>query len=377
MSSATESSYVAATRIAPGRPPVLPRGHAIARLRRLLFASPGSALATLVLASLCAWLGWWLFEWGVRDAVFRAGSTGAEACRAPGAGACWAFVGDKLRLVLFGIYPYEQQWRPAVATLLLVGVLALSSWPRMWRARMALTWAAVLAACALLMFGGLPGLPFVPDDAWGGLPVTLVIATFGIAGGFALSIPLALARHSRRGGMGKALAVAYIELARSVPLLAVLFLASVMIPLFLPQGMDVSKLLRVVIAFALFTAAYLAEVVRGGLMSVPPGQQEAATALGLSRFAVMARVVLPQALFAVLPALVNVFISFFKASSIVVVIGLFDLMTAANRAAADAQWQGFGTEVYLFVGAIYFVFCGAMSWYSARLQAARRAGRPG
>ena len=236
MSSATESSYVAATRIAPGRPPVLPRGHAIARLRRLFFASPGSALATLVLASLCAWLGWRLFEWGVRDAVFRAGGTGAEACRAPGAGACWAFVGDKLRLVLFGIYPYEQQWRPAVATLLLVGVLALSSWPRMWRARLAWTWAAVLAACAVLMFGGLPGLPFVPDDAWGGLPVTLVIATFGIAGGFALSIPLALARHSRRGGMGKALAVAYIELARSVPLLAVLFLASVMIGVFCRQA---------------------------------------------------------------------------------------------------------------------------------------------
>ena len=168
-------------------------------------------------------------------------------------------------------------------------------------------------------------------------------------------------RHAPGGGVGKALVVAYIELARSVPLLAVLFLASVMIPLFLPQDIDISKLLRVIIAFALFTSAYLAEVVRGGLMSVPHGQRDAATALGLTRFVSTTRVVLPQALTTVLPALVNVFIAFFKATSIVVVIGIFDLMTAAKRAAADAQWDGFGTEIYLFVAVIYFVFCSPMS----------------
>jgi general L-amino acid transport system permease protein len=157
----------------------------------------------------------------------------------------------------------------------------------------------------------------------------------------------------------------------------VLFLASVMFPLFLPQGMNLSKLLRVIVAFALFTAAYLAEVVRGGLLSIPGGQREAAMALGLTAFTTTARVLLPQALGAVLPALVNVFIAFFKATSIVVVIGIFDLMTAANRAVADSEWQGFGTEIYLFVGAIYFVFCYAMSRYSAWLQAARDPSRPG
>jgi len=146
----------------------------------------------------------------------------------------------------------------------------------------------------------------------------------------------------------------------------------VMVPLFLPQGMDLSKLLRVFVAFALVIAAYLAEVVRGGLQAIPRGQYEAATALGLTPTVITLRVILPQALSAVLPAIVNVFIAFFKATSIVVIVGIFDLMTAAKRAAADAQWQGFGTEIYLFVAAIYFVFCYAMSRYSARLQA--RAG---
>ncbi len=308
-------------------------------------------------------------------AVFSTNGQGPAACRAPGSGACWAIVGDKLRLILFGTYPYAQQWRPAAATVLLIAMYVLSTLPRLWNWRLPLAWVAALAALSVVMYGGVPGLPYVPDDEWGGLPVTLILATLGLAGGFPLAIVLALARHSRRGGVGRSLSVAFIELTRSVPLLAVLFLASVMIPLFLPQGMDVSKLLRVTIAFALFSAAYLAEVVRGGLLSVPRGQVEAAVALGLSPYVITTRIVLPQALFAVLPALVNVFIAFFKATSIAVVVGIFELMTAAKRATADAQWQGFGTEVYLFVAVIYFAFCSAMSWYSARLQASHDRGR--
>jgi general L-amino acid transport system permease protein len=368
--------YVAISRIEPARPPASAGGWP-AQMRRLFFGSAASSLATVLLALLCVTFAWKLFAWGVRDAVFSTAGAGPAICRAPGAGACWAFVGEKLRLILFGIYPYAQQWRPALAIGVLVGMYALSAWPRMWQPRLAWAWLLALAGCAILMFGGCFGLAYVPDDQWGGLPVTLIIATFGLVAGFALSLPLALLRHSRRGGMGKALAVAYIELVRSVPLLAVLFLASVMFPLFLPQGMNLSKLLRVIVAFALFTAAYLAEVVRGGLLSIPGGQREAAMALGLTAFTTTARVLLPQALGAVLPALVNVFIAFFKATSIVVVIGIFDLMTAANRAVADSEWQGFGTEIYLFVGAIYFVFCYAMSRYSAWLQAARDPSRPG
>ena len=363
--------YVAAARIAPAPPP---RSVSWARsLRTLFFGSFGSALTTALLLLVCGRLAWALYAWGVRDAVFSA--AGAPlTCRAAQAGACWAVIGEKLRLILFGTYPYAQQWRPAIAVLLLVAMYALSVQPRLWNWRLAVAWPVALCAFALLMFGGLLGLPPVSDDQWGGLPVTLILATLGLVIGFALAVPMALVRHAP-GGIVKALVVAYVELVRAVPLLAVLFLASVMIPLFLPQGMDISKLLRVVVAFALCTAAYLAEVVRGGLMAVPRGQRQAAMALGLTSFVTTTRIVLPQALTHVLPALVNVFISFFKATSIVVVVGIFDLMTAAKRAAADAQWEGFGTEIYLFVALIYFTFCAAMSWYSARLQARRDPGR--
>ncbi len=355
----------AASATRPGPPPV--DDGATARLRVLFFSSPASALATVVLVPLCAVLAWHVYTWAIRDAVFR--TAGApETCRAA-AGACWAVVAEKLRLILFGTYPYAQQWRAALAVAVLVAAYVASAVPRWQGWTLVPLWAVALAAFALLMFGGVAGLPSVPDDQWGGLPVTLILATLGLVAGFALAIPMALVRHAPGGGLGKALVVAYIELVRSIPLLAVLFLASVMIPLFLPQGMDVSKLLRVTVAFALFTSAYLAEVVRGGLRAVPNGQRDAAAALGLTPFVSATRIVLPQALTAVLPALVNVFIAFFKATSIVVVVGIFDLMTAAKRAAADAQWEGFGTEIYLFVAAVYFTFCYAMSRYSARLQA--------
>jgi general L-amino acid transport system permease protein len=365
--------YVAVARFEPAAPPPSTAGWR-ASPRKLLFSSPASSIVTVLLALACGALGWQLFIWGIRDAVFSAAGA-PQTCRAAGAGACWAVIGEKLRLILFGTYPYAQQWRPAVAMVVLLAMYVVSARPRFWNWRLPLAWAVALGAFSVLMFGGVLGLAYVPDDQWGGLPVTLILATLGLVAGFALAIPLALVRHAPGGGIAKALVVAYIELARSVPLLAVLFLASVMVPLFLPQGTDISKLLRVIIAFALFTSAYLAEVVRGGLMSVPGGQRQAAAALGLGPLVITTRIVLPQALTAVLPALVNVFIGFFKATSVVVVVGIFDLMTAAKRAAADAQWEGFGTEIYLFVAALYFVFCYAMSSYSARLQAARDPAR--
>ena len=367
-------SFVARTRIAPAPPPAARRGW-LPRIRAAFFPTPATSAVTIVLAALVAACLWKLILWGIVHAVFTTQGRGPDACRVAGAGACWAVVGDKFRLIVFGIYPYAQQWRAGLAMAVLVAMYLLSTRPGWWNRRLVLAWLLALTAFGILMWGGIPGLPYVPDDQWGGLPVTLILATLGLAAGFPLAVALALLRHASRPGVGKALAVAYVEMARSVPLLAVLFLASVMIPLFLPQGMDLSKLFRVFVAFALFTAAYLAEVVRGGLQAVPRGQYEAAAALGLSWRVTTLRIVLPQALTAVLPALVNVFIAFFKATSIVVIVGVFDLMTAAKRAVADAQWQGFGTEIFLFTGAIYFVFCYAMSRYSARLHASLDTGR--
>ena len=353
-------------------PPALARGVV---LRQALLGSSWAALVTVALTAAVAALAWHAVDWGLLRAVFSTGGAGPDACRVDGAGACWAAVAEKARLILFGSFPYAEQWRAGLAVAVLVALYATSAWPGLRRGALLSIWVLALAATAALMWGGVFGWRFVPSDQWGGLPVTLILATGGLAAGFPLALVLALLRHSARGGVGKALAVAVIELVRAVPLLAVLFLASVMVPLFLPPGWDVAKLLRVTAAFALFTAAYLAEVVRGGLQAVPAGQLEAARALGLPRHVVTLRIVLPQALAAVLPAIVNVFIAFFKATSIVVVVGIFDLMTAAKRAAADAQWQGFGTEIFLAVGAIYFVCCWSMSAYSARLQRELDAAR--
>jgi general L-amino acid transport system permease protein len=359
---------VAAQRIAARPRPAEAGGWAA--LRRRYFATPRSALLTVALLLVAAGCAWRLLDWGLLRAVFTTGAAGPDACRVEGAGACWAVIGEKARLIVFGLYPPAEQWRPALAMAVLLAAVVAATRRAWWNARLVVACVAALLAFFVLMRGGVAGLSVVPDDQWGGLPVTLILATLGLAGGFPLAVVLALARNQPHGGVGKAVAVAVIELVRAVPLLAVLFLASVMIPLFLPQGMELSKLLRVVAAFVLFTAAYLAEVIRGGLQAVPRGQLEAAAALGLSRWVTTTRIVLPQALAAVLPALVNVFIAFFKATSIVVVVGIFDLMTAAKRAVADPAWQGFGTEVYLFAGAIYFVFCHAMSRYSAGLQRA-------
>jgi general L-amino acid transport system permease protein len=189
----------------------------------------------------------------------------------------------------------------------------------------------------------------------------------GFAVAFPLGVGLALGRRSELPAI-KGLCVAYIELVRGVPLITFLFMASVMFPLFVPQGLAVDKLLRTQLAFIMVISAYLAEVVRGGLQAIPKGQYEAATSLGLPYWPSMVLVVLPQALRLSVPALVNTFIAFFKDTSLVIVIGLFDLLGAAKAVIVDARWMGFGVEIYLFAGAVYFAVCFAVSQYSRRLE---------
>jgi general L-amino acid transport system permease protein len=225
------------------------------------------------------------------------------------------------------------------------------------------------------MWGGVLGLPFVTQERWGGLPVTLILATFGLALGFPLGIFVALGRRSKLPAI-RSLCVLYVELIRGVPLISLLFMASVMFPLFMPEGFNIDKLLRAQIAIVLFAGAYLAEVVRGGLQAVPRGQAEAADALGLSYWQKNRLIVLPQAIRHVIPPLVNTFIAFFKDTSLVLIIGIFDLLTTAKTAIIDPAWQQFSVEVYLFVAMIYFAFCFAMSRYSKYLEAqGRRTGR--
>jgi general L-amino acid transport system permease protein len=217
------------------------------------------------------------------------------------------------------------------------------------------------------MWGGVLGLSFVPQERWGGLAVTLILATFGLAFGFPLGVLVALGRRSHLPAI-KAICVMYVELIRGVPLVSLLFMASVMLPLFLPDGINIDKLLRAQIAIILFAGAYLAEVVRGGLQALPKGQAEGADALGLSYWQKTGLIVLPQALRLVIPPLVNTFIGFFKDTSLVLIIGIFDLLTAGKTAIIEPAWQGFSLEVYIVVGLIYFAFCFAMSRYSQRLE---------
>jgi len=212
------------------------------------------------------------------------------------------------------------------------------------------------------------GLPYVENERWGGLILTLLLASFGIAAAFPLSILLALGRRSEMPVI-RALCVGYIELIRGVPLISVLFMASVMLPLFLPPGLTLDKLLRAQVALVLFAAAYLAEVVRGGLQAIPKSQYEMADALGLTYWQKTLHVVLPQALRIAVPPLVNTFIGLFKDTSLVLIIGLFDLLSTIKVSLTDPAWSGFGLEAYVFAALVYFVFCYAMSLYSRRLEA--------
>ena len=218
------------------------------------------------------------------------------------------------------------------------------------------------------MWGGVAGLTYVPQDQWGGLPLTLILATFGLALGFPLAVVVALGRRSTKLPAVKALCVLYVELIRGVPLITLLFMASVMFPLFLPDGINIDKLLRAQVAIILFAGAYLAEVVRGGLQALPKGQYEAADALGLSYWKKTGFIVLPQALRLVIPPLVNTFIGFFKDTSLVLIIGLFDLLSAGKVAISEPAWAAYSTEVYLALAAIYFVFCFTMARYSRGLE---------
>lgn len=336
---------------------------------RRLFNTPLNAMISTLLLPLLVLAGARFVDWALVDAVW----TGTPAdCRAAGKGACWAFVHEKYRLILFGRYPYAEHWRPLVAMGVLVALLLASTRDRLWNWRLGVLWAVGLVAVGVLMWGGVLGLSFVPTPRWGGLPLTLMLAVFGIFGAMPLALLLALGRRSTMP-MIRALCVVYIELIRGVPLISVLFMASVMFPLFLPQGIEINQLLRAQIGFLLFTAAYLAEVIRGGLQAIPSGQNEAADALGLSYWRKQRLVMLPQALGKVIAPMVNVFIGAFKDTSLVVIVGLLDLLLATRTALGDAPWRPYFIEAYLFIGFIYFVCCFAMSRYSQRFETARGA----
>ena len=338
-------------------------------LRRALWHDRRNAIATLALGGVFAWLGFQLVSWALVNAIWTLPpDAGSALCRAArGDAACWAVIHERFRFILFGGYPYDAQWRPAAACALFVLLYAISARRAWWTPWLLLPWCAVPIAAIVLLRGGILGLDEVPSDAWGGLPLTFVLSTVGFAAAFPPAVALALGRRSEMPAI-RVLCIAYIEIVRSVPLVTFLFMASVMFPLFVPAGITVDKLLRAQLAFTIVIAAYVAEVVRAGLAAVPGGQYEAAASLGLGFWRTTLLVVLPQALRVSIPALVNTFIGFFKDTSLVTMIGLFDLLGAAKAVLADPKWVGFGVEVYLFAAGVYFVFCWAVSRYSQHLE---------
>jgi general L-amino acid transport system permease protein len=342
--------------------------------RANLFGSWWSAAVTLVLGYLILRVAFAFIGWAVLHAVWSVpynaqGIPDTSTClKLQGIGACWAVVADKYRLILFGRYPYAEQWRPALSVVLFIALYVVSGMRRFWRKELALIWVATLVAIGVLMWGGVFGLMPVPEDEWGGLPITLILATLGLACAFPLAILVALGRRSTTLPAVHLLCVLYVELIRGVPLVALLFMASVMFPLFLPEGVNFDNLLRVQIAIILFVAAYVAEIIRAGLQALPKGQAEAADALGLSYWQKTGFIILPQALRLVIPPLVNTCIGFFKDTSLVLIVGMFDLLMMGKVALSDPPWQSFFTEVYVLLALIYIAFCFAMSKYSRGLE---------
>lgn len=322
--------------------------------------------ANLILGALLLWAGWHLFDWAVLKAVFR---PDAAACHAlEGSGACWGVVAEKYRVILFGRYPLDEQWRPLLATLLMLGLLGISTLQRFRNRRLWLVWSIGLALFIFLLKGGLFGLENVDTPRWGGLPLTLILTVFGLAGAFPLAVLLALGRNGRLPVV-RTLCTVFIELVRGVPMVAVLFMAAFLFPLFMPRGWEFPSLLRVLVAIILFAGAYMAEVIRGGLLAVPKGQAEAAQALGLSYWQVQLTVILPQALRNVLPALMNSAIALFKDTSLVIIVGLFELTGALGLAVdGDPKWRAFALDGYLFIALIYWIGCFTTSRYSRSLE---------
>jgi len=271
------------------------------------------------------------------------------------------------RFILLGSYPFDQQWRPTVACLLFISLYAVSTLRSFWRPWLLALWIGVPSAAVLLLRGRFLGLSGVPSEFWGGLPLTFVLSTVGFSAAFPLGVALALGRLSRLPAI-RVLCVAYIEVIRGVPIVTFLFMAAVMFPLFMPQNFTVDKLLRAQVAFVVVIAAYLAEVIRAGLQAVPKGQYEAAASMGLTFWPTTILITLPQALRITIPGLVNTFISIFKDTSLVAVIGLFDLLGTAKAVLVDPKWIGFAVEVYFFVACVYFVFSFAVSQYSQYLE---------
>lgn len=333
--------------------------------RANLFSTPINTVLTLVALGLLYAVLPPFVDWAFLTADWR-GDTRADCTSG---GACWVFIRARFDQFIYGFYPAMERWRVDAAFVVLIAAVTPLFLPMVRRK-------GALAVALVLLFpwvavgffsGGVFSLSAVETEKWGGLMLTLIVAGVGITASLPIGILLALGRQSSMPVI-RTLCILFIELWRGVPLITVLFMAAVMLPLFLPDGVTLDKLLRALIGVSLFAGAYMAEVVRGGLQAVPRGQVEAAQALGLGYWRIMISVVLPQALRIVIPGIVNVFVALFKDTTLVLIIGLFDFLGIIKTALTNPEWLGYSVEGYVFAALVFWIFCFSMSRYSAHLE---------
>lgn len=335
--------------------------------RERLFGTPVTTVVTLLLAAALAWLAVPLIRWALIDASWS-GQTRSDCA---GTGACWVFIKARFGQFMYGLYPIEERWRANLAGIVFaLSAAAIVLAPQRLKLRLGLLALAVLPPLGIWLLAGGFGLRPIETREWGGLMLTVFLALYASLIAIPLGILLALGRQSELKVI-RLVAVLFIEFWRGVPIIAVIFLASLLLPLIMPSGIGVDRLARAVIGLGFCIAAYMAEAVRGGLQALPKGQREAATALGLSYWKATWFIILPQALRIALPAITNEFIALVKNTTLVLVVSILDLLGIAQASLADPAWVGMNMEAYVFSGGIYWLICFALSRWSRRLERRR------
>jgi general L-amino acid transport system permease protein len=327
-----------------------------------LFSSPFNTILTIIIAGILWFSIIPFLQWAFIDSCWSPDANCREV-----KGACWSIISSNYKVILFGFYPQDILWRPITAIILLVMLLIISRNRNYWNKILGYSWIIGLVVMGILLKGGIFGLVSVDIGQWGGIILTLLLSVFGLTAAYPLGILLALGRQSKMPVI-KTFSIFYIELIRGVPLISLLFMSSVVFPLLLPEGVSINGILRAQVAIIMFTAAYIAEVVRGGLQGMNKGQFEAADSIGLNYSKTMRLIILPQALKIVIPPSVSVLISAFKDTSLVVIIGLYDLLKTTQSTLSEPKWMGFSAEAYIFLAVIYFICCFFMSNYSRKLE---------
>ncbi len=348
----------------PDLPPPVSQTGIIGWMRENLFSSWLNSILTLI----SLYVVWTVLSAVISYTIINANFVGTSQADCTGTGACWVFIKARFGQNMYGFYPESERWRVDLGyvlgaiglVLVLTDIVKNKKWPAIY------LFGVYPVLCYFLFYGGF-GLEVVETSQWGGLFLTLVLASVSIFVALPLGIVLALGRRSEMPVV-RMMCVGFIELIRAVPLISVLFMASVMLPLFLPEGTNFDKLVRALVGMSLFSAAYMAEVVRGGLQAIPKGQMEAAKSLGLGYWQAMTFIILPQALKIAIPSIVNTFIGLFKDTTLVLIIGLLDLLSIVKTGTTDKNWLGLATEGYIFVAAVFWVFCFSMSRYSIWLE---------